>query len=376
MIHPNHRRIVLEMLSLPTAPFVEGAVVSYLERFCESRPSLKLTRDRAGNLLVHLRRGRRRVKRPICLTAHLDHPGFIADRMRGTNKLRALWRGGVQPPYFVGSRVRFHAEGRWTRGTVRSIETYRDNNIRRVSSAMIDVARPIPAGAPGMWDFPDASIAGGRIKARGCDDLAGAAAMVCCLEEMVRRRMDGDAYFLFTRAEEVGFVGALAACRLNTVPTNSLVVVVETSSQLPFARIGDGPVLRVGDKATVFTPAVTAHCGAVAADLAKRDRGFAYQRKLMDGGTCEASAYGQLGYDATCLCLSLGNYHNMNTRTKRLGAEYVSLRDYVNLVKWFVELSRGRQPYAAVDRNLVARLGKIEKQYKQVLSATRRTPVY
>ena len=35
MIHPRHRKILLDVLPLPTAPFVEGAAVAYLERFCQ-----------------------------------------------------------------------------------------------------------------------------------------------------------------------------------------------------------------------------------------------------------------------------------------------------------------------------------------------------
>jgi hypothetical protein len=46
----------------------------------------------------------------------------------------------------------------------------------------------------------------------------------------------------------------------------------------------------------------------------------------MDGGTCESSAYCQRGYDATGICIALGNYHNMNVRRKRIGPEYVDLR--------------------------------------------------
>ena len=241
MMHPLHRRILLDVLSLPTAPFAEGAVVSYIEGFCRGRRGLTLTRDAAGNILVHLRSRGRRVRRPVCLTAHLDHPGFVADGMIGPGRLRAVWRGGVRAEYFVGARVRFHCDGRWTRGRVRSITQCREGKLKRVNGAVIDVARPVRAGAPGMWDFPDAAIRGRRIRARGCDDLAGAAGMLCCIEEIVRGRLGAEAYFLFTRAEEVGFAGALAASRLKTVPRRCYVVAVETSSELPSARIGDGP---------------------------------------------------------------------------------------------------------------------------------------
>jgi endoglucanase len=376
MLNSTHQKIVLEVLSLPTAPFVEGAVVDWLERFCRGRRGLRLTRDRAGNVLVHLRRGRSRIRRPVCLAAHLDHPGFIADRMTAPGRLRAHWRGGVKPEYFVGSGVRFHAEDRRTRGRVRSISTYRDGKITRVKSAVLEVSRPVPAGAPGMWALPAPSIGKRLIRAPACDDLVGAAAMVCAVEQILRRRMGAEAYLLFTRAEEVGFAGALNACRLGTVPTKCPVVVVETSSELPSARIGDGPVMRVGDRASVFHPASSAWCDAAATRLAKRDRKFTYQRKLMDGGTCEASAFNQFGYDATCVCLALGNYHNMDVKRKRLAPEYVSLSDFTSLVKLFVELARSTEPYTGKQADLRQRLARIDRQYRRLIDQTRDTPVY
>ena len=82
--------------------------------------------------------------------------------------------------------------------------------------------------------------------------------MLCAIHELARGRRSCDAYFLFTRAEEVGFVGALAAARLKTIPQRCFVVAMETSTQLPHAKMGDGPILRVGDRASTFTSSATA----------------------------------------------------------------------------------------------------------------------
>ena len=187
--------------------------------------------------------------------------------------------------------------------------------------------------------------------------------------------MRAEAYFLFTRGEEVGFAGALAAARLETIPKKCCVIAVETSSELPSARIGDGPILRVGDKASVFHPAVTAHGQAVANDLAARDKRFVYQRKLMDGGTCESSAYCQYGYEATGLCVALGNYHNMDLKRRRLAPEYVDLHDVANLIKGFVAWARGRVAYTGADTALRKRLVALDQQYRSLLTKTRQTPV-
>ncbi|UCC29201.1 MAG: hypothetical protein JSU86_13475 [Phycisphaerales bacterium] len=369
-----NRKILRDMLSLPTAPFAEHHVMGYVERFCARRKKVTLRRDPVGNLLVRLRQGKRRIARPVCITAHLDHPGFVVDKMVSRRRLRANWRGGVPKEYFVGSQVRFFVDGTWVRGRVRSVKTVTRNKRRRVDTALVDVPGEVPPGSIGMWDLPDPRVLGTRIHARPCDDLSGAAAMICTIGELVRRRYTCDAYFLFTRAEEVGFAGAIAAARKKTIPSKCYIVAMENSTELSHARMGDGPILRVGDRASVFTPAVTAYCHQIARDLAAADRRFRCQRKLMDGGMCESSAYCTLGYEATGVCFALGNYHNVDTKRKKIAPEYIDLHDFDNAVKWFVELARAARPYTGRDDALRAQLHDLERSYKTLLRSSRSRP--
>lgn len=373
--HPSiHLKILGEMLALPTAPFAEHVVLDYVERFCKRRRKVRITSDSAGNLLARVRQGRRRVRRPVCITAHLDHPGFVADKMVSKRRVRAFWRGGVPREYFVGSGVRFHVDGSWVRGSVRTIKTVMQNGVRRVRTATVDVPANVPSGSIGMWDFPEPKVRSHRIHARGCDDIAGASAMLCCIDRLVRGGDSCDAYFLFTRAEEVGFVGAIAAARLGTIPSECFVVAMETSAELPSAKMGDGPILRVGDRSSTFTPHTTAYCHLIARSLARSDRSFRFQRKLMDGGTCESSAYCTLGHDATGLCIALGNYHNINAKAKRLAPEYVDLYDFDHVVKWFVELAKAPYPYTGRDESLNKQLDQLEREHRALLRSSRMRP--
>jgi endoglucanase len=294
--------------------------------------------------------------------------------MVGKGRLRAFWRGGVSKEYFVGSAVRFDVDGVWAKGRVASIKLRRADGTGRVDTVVVEVSRPVPQGSIGMWDFPDPVERGRRIFARGCDDLAGAAAMLCAIDELCRTRGYCDAYFLFTRAEEVGFVGAIAAAKSRTIPKKCFVVAMETSSERPFAKMGDGPILRVGDKVSTFTHAVTAYCHRIARELALADRGFRYQRKLMDGGTCESSAYCTLGYEATGLCVALGNYHNVDAKRTKLGPEYINLDDFENVIKWFVELARAPRPYMGRDEALDEQMINLAKRYEKLLRSSREKP--
>ncbi len=370
MTRKQSESILRNVLSLPTAPFAEQHILDHIRSFVAARPLLSLREDKAGNQLVHYRRGKGQTPRPICLTAHLDHPGFVSDRMMSKSTLRAIWRGGVMCEYFPAARVRFFDGDRWVKGRVRSIKTVKTGMRRVVKSALLDVGAAVPSGCPGMWDFPDPAIRNGRIHTRAADDLAGVGAMLACAHALDAAKANGEAYFLFTRAEEVGFVGAMAACKLKTIPKRCVVVAIETSSELKNARMGDGPILRVGDKASTFTSAATAFAGAVASDLAAKKRRFAYQRRLMDGGTCESTAYCALGYEATGICLALGNYHNMNKRTGKLGPEYIDLDDFANLVDWFIALATTKRRYTGRDTDMDKRLDEIQREHNAILYRT------
>ncbi|MCG3129528.1 MAG: hypothetical protein FLDDKLPJ_00261 [Phycisphaerae bacterium] len=370
MLDSRAQRILTDLLTLPTAPFAEHHVLGYVEAFLRERRELRWTRDDAGNVLIHFKRGGKKVRRPVCITAHLDHPGFVADRMIGPRRVRAFWRGWVPPELFVGAKMRFFQNDRWVRGKVASIRTAVKAGRKRVDTAVIDVTTPVAPGSVGMWDFPDPKIRGGRIYARGCDDLAGAAAILTCLDRLTRSRTPGEAYFLLTRAEEVGFIGAIAACRLGTIPKRCVVVNVETSSQLPNARQGDGPILRVGDKASLFDPGVAAWLGAVAARIAKRDKAFRFQRKLMDGGTCEASAFCRFGYEAAGVCVALGNYHNVDRENNVLAPEHIHLEDWANLVRWFEALAAADHPFVPGNPELAAWIADLEATYADLLAAS------
>ncbi|MGH9891572.1 MAG: hypothetical protein ACREA0_06235, partial [bacterium] len=92
---------------------------------------------------------------------------------------------------------------------------------------------------------------------------------------------------------------ALEAIRLATVPRGATVVSLERSRALPGAAPGDGVVVGVGDRTTAFDLGLTQALWAAAARVAARDRGFSYRRRLMDGGTCEASAFCASGFRAS-----------------------------------------------------------------------------
>ena len=358
-------KVLKDLLNLPTAPFLESAVYDYLVAACRGLTGVRLRTDRYGNLLAHYRHQPRKIT-PLAFAAHMDHPGFCAIEMVERRTVRAEFRGGVKPEYFKGSRVRFWDDGEWVTGRIQELSKVlpppAPGRPRVPKEALIRVRGPVQPGALAMWDLPDAALKGDRVVARGCDDLAGVAALVTMLQRLARKRARGEVYCLFTRAEEVGFVGAMGAIRARTIPKRVPVVSIETSSALVHAPIGKGPIVRIGDRAVVYTPALDTFCTRIAQQLAKRRKNFQFQRKLMDGGMCEAAAFGANGYAVIGICLALGNYHNMDTAREKIGSEWVSLADWHGMVNLFEALVRDETGPGVPDTHLKERIdGLFEK---------------
>ena len=321
----TRRRWLTELTGLPTAPGKESAVEDWV-RHWSIRRDIEVKKDRAGNLLVRPKTRSRR--RPIVAVAHMDHPAFVVTRTGKRTEVEL--RGGVFPEYLVETRLLIETSSgpRPTR-----LEEFDSTTKRGWLAGRHDHAG---VGDIVRWAFPPQSLGtrGDRVRAIACDDLAGAAAALATLDSVVADGV-GNFSVLLTRAEEVGFLGAIAACELQTIPAGSRVLSIECSRESLDAPVGGGPIMRVGDASSVFSSGLTNQVAETA-----RSEGILHQRKLMAGGTCEATAFAALGYEATGLCLALENYHNMvdidavrsGKRKARLAPEAISLSDFHGLV--------------------------------------------
>ncbi len=335
------------ILECPTATFLEDLPAEHVRRFASRRSSLSLAEDPSGNLVVSYPGRRRPKSAPLVLVAHLDHPGFAVTSVQG-DTAELEFRGGVVRKHARrGTKLDFYAPGRKSPiGSGRLLSTH-ERGARRPGMlaggrARIERGRAV-AGGFTMWAFPAWRLRGGKMWSRCLDDLAGAAAALAVLDEMHRRRPRGAHVIgLFTRAEETGFLGTLGAIRSRTVPKNSRVLSLETSKALPAAPIGGGVIVRVGDAMSLFHPPLMGRLAAEAKALAADDPDFRWQRRLMDGGSCEATAFCAAGYRSGGVCLPLGNYHNMSGLDggrKGIGPEHVAVADYVSEIQLLVRLA-------------------------------------
>jgi endoglucanase len=332
------------VLRLPTAPYHEHAVRDFVIRYCRGL-GMHVETDRVGNLIVkyqRLRAGRvrsrsaptrsRETRSPLVFVAHMDHPGF--EMLDGK---RAEFLGGVPKEMLAkGGRVRVYtSQNRVQRqqSTVKAtIRRFDGSGWPKRKIVELTVEGAVRKGDLGMWDVPPFRVSGGRLQATAIDDVLGSVVMLATLTDVARRKLRTNFWCVFTRAEEVGFPGVMAVIQSKRIPKSALVVSIEMSKQRPWARIGDGPVVRVGDRASIFDPAASAFLWRVAERCRVNESTFRAQRCLMDGGTCEATAFVGFGYRAGGLCLPLGNYHNIGP-SRRPRAEYVSVSDLEQLVR-------------------------------------------
>ncbi|MEL6739672.1 MAG: hypothetical protein AAFP26_03345 [Planctomycetota bacterium] len=388
--HPRgevYRRWALEITSIPTVAGREERVEAWIDAWLAERDDLAVRRDAHGNTEVRFadmpEAGRAPDgphaldpnAAPIYFTAHLDHPAFVVHEPNTDHRSRATleFRGGVMEAYFKGARVRIDPDDGAAPVEGAIVERIDPEKLAGTGvifpryTIALDAPADLAGGEIAAWALDPSSIEpdefGGLLHAPACDDLAALAAAICALEELrFIRRGDasavGDVRLLLTRSEEIGFIGAIGASRDRFMPAGSRVIALENSRSFPGdSPIHGGPIVRVGDRVSVFTPELTSAVADVAERLAggsahmlaietKGDRPWKWQRKLMPGGACEASVFCAYGYDSTCVCLPLGNYHNMAGLSEmqagthqgrpRIAREYVGVDDYCGMIDLLV----------------------------------------
>ncbi|MES2572389.1 MAG: hypothetical protein V4710_20350, partial [Verrucomicrobiota bacterium] len=268
------------LLSQPTAPFFEKAVRDEISKQLAALPHVSIKQDAFGNLIALYQRGPATPR--FAFAAHMDHPAYV----RECTDQPALFLGGVPEAYRL-----------------------KQPPTRDFGSFL-------------MWDLPAFELRENHIYSRACDDLIGCAAIVSMFMELEASNAEAAVYGLFTRAEEVGFVGAIQLAQSRQLPENVTIISLETSSERGgTCKMGEGAIIRVGDRTSIFDSATTALFVRWATEVH-----IPFQRCLMSGGTCEATAYQLYGYRTGALCVALGNYHNCGPG-EQIAPEFVSLRD-------------------------------------------------
>lgn len=320
----QHLDLLLDILAQPTAPFREEHVIATVSRVLE-QARVPFFTDPLGNLVVgaasqseYLRLVREKSTEPLrVFIAHMDHPGFHGVEWLAPRRLKVQWHGGAPVKHLTGASVWLADSHGWTgSGTLARVKLTASK--RSIDTAEVRISAPL--------DLPARTLYGGfqfrapvwrsgkKLYTKAADDLVGVFAIVAtALALFGKRRAAQPPPFLglLTRAEEVGFIGAIGHFDLGWLAQSQgrrpvVCVSLEASRTLPGAIVGKGPVVRLGDRRTVFNPDTL----KVLADVAEQVLPGTHQRRIMDGGTCEATAATAYGFPSIGISVPLGNYHN------------------------------------------------------------------
>ena len=359
----KYHEVIQQLASCPATSFHEYLVSDKIKNILD-KSDIGFIEDQYGNIVAHVEGGQSDSP-PIAFVAHMDHPGFEVSRI-DSGKIIAGALGGVPVSVFyreATSAFSFDRNGTRLSCELLAFGPPENREVEVVSDY------DLPNGTPIVFDLPDIDIHDGQINMRALDDIAGCASIISAMQEINRNPADTDVYAIFTRAEEVGLIGAKLVSQSDVIPGNTIMVSVETSSVIPGVVQGNGPIIRTGDASYTFDAEAEQVIIRARDSIQKKQSEFVSQRHLMSAGSCEASAFAANGFKSTGLAFPLGNWHNATTSIQdprgSIGVEYISLMDYIHGIK-LIEMSA--RSVLSVSESLNERLRHVPDDYRMRLN--------
>lgn len=378
-------KLLLDLTSLPTAPFRENVVLQFcVNRLQETKTPFYF--DSFGNLVVgaknetSLKQVLAKSKHPVPLfIAHSDHPGFHITGELGKNKYEWKWFGGSATQKIKGAKV-YLADSLGDFGTGKITQAVLNPNKTALSHGVLQITEIFrePSGLPrswyGAWAFSKpAWIENKTLYTRNADDFLG----VSIILELARshKKIKRPFFALISRGEEVGYIGTIGFFKKSKWNENQhqkmLAVSLETSRVLPGVEHGKGPIVRLGDRRFLFSPGHTAKL----LDLAQKTLPGHFQKRIMDGGACEASVTLSLGIPTIAITLPLGNYHNQrleggpeSLKTPLSPApEFINVNDYEGALKLCEAIVKNAKDFSNPFDEFHGVLDRLFNQYKEYL---------
>jgi endoglucanase len=382
-----------DILSQPTAPFREGHVISKISQELASA-SVPHFLDPIGNIVIgakskaeYLRLVRKKSSDPLRLfIAHLDHPGFHGMEWKSASKLQVKWHGGTPTQHLNGANVWLANSSGWVgHGKLQQAQLLPSGKAIHSGTVIFESETALRSSAQlrpaselyGGFSFRSPVWKEGELLyTKAADDLVGAFAITSLALDFwkqKKRPLEQPFLGLLTRAEEVGFIGAIGHFELgwlNTAKRKIICVSLETSRTLPGADIGKGPVVRLGDRFTVFNPDAL----KILSDIAQQTLPEKHQRRIMDGGTCEATAATVYGHPSIGISIPLGNYHNQSLEGGPDAAppngpapEFVHYQDILGLLELCHALLKPKLPWNSSWKIKKNEFKKNLKEYRPLL---------
>ncbi len=318
----------------PTA--CEGEVADAIREELAGLP-VALSYDRMGNLVAHIN-GTENAPR-LMLCAHMDEVGFMITEIDEDGFLRFDNLGGIDRRVLCGRNVLIGDETRRVPGVIAAKGIHMQSaeerkKIPEQDALYIDIgARDraeaedmVALGDFGVFDTPFATFGkdNGYLKCKALDDRMGCALLIEVLRAVADKHLPLDLYFCFTVREEIGKSGAaVTAERIRPdfaviLETTAIADLPETPAAKRVAKVGEGGVLSLMDRSTIYDRALV----DFALTTAKRQAIPVQVKKYVSGGN-DAAHIQRCGTGARCLALSAA------TRYLHAPVSVAALRDYV-----------------------------------------------
>ena len=328
--------LFLELSNIPTTSFHEELIADFIKSEL-TKNKIEFIEDKWGNIEALLQG---ETNKEIVYISHMDHPGFEITEKIDTKLFKAKTLGGLPKLCdFENTKIKTISLKNEIRGNLilndkenNSDEFRFSNSDRWLNKEFVlieleneDIEFPCPV----VFDLPVPRVHKDEIITPVADDLAGCSLILEALKILKNKNMKYSIRAIFSRAEEVGLLGARLIAKSGRISKDSIIVSVETSSELPGAISGSGPIIRTGDRASTFDNSGEIILLSSVRELLKEDKNFKYQRQLMNLGGCEATAFSAFGYKVTGISLPLINWHNA-TQSGGVEPERISITDYQN----------------------------------------------
>jgi len=286
-----------ELCSLPGVSGNEAPVSDYITEKLSGIDGVKYKIDRLGNVLVN-KKGEKRPKIRLMLSAHMDEVGFIINTVNDTGMLGFTPVGGIDPRVVLGRRVKIGKDG--IPGVIGTKAVHLQKEEERKAAPgfdklLIDIGaasredalKYVSPGDTAVFDSEFIRFGDGLVKCKAIDDRIGCAVLL----EILSKPMLYDFDAAFTVQEEVGTRGARAAA-FSLAPQAAIVVEATTAADVAFVPeekkvcfLGRGPAVSFMDGRTVYDRGLY----NLAFDTAK-DKGIPCQTKLAVAGGNDAGA--------------------------------------------------------------------------------------
>ena len=272
----NERTELLKELSQAFGPTgCEGNVGELICKRAENYCHLYAT-DRMGNFVFKLApKVYSAHTKKIMISAHMDEVGMMINEIDGDGYLKFDTLGGIDERVLCGRNVVIGDENKKIKGVIASKAIHHQSADERkkatkVSDMYIDIGATSKEDAEKYVDIGDFAtfesdfVLFGKderlVKSKALDDRLGCAVLLEVMKYLAENENENqnELYFCFTVREEVGLSGAQTVAQVIkpdyaiVLETTAIADIDDVSPELRVADLGNGGVVSVMDRSTVY----------------------------------------------------------------------------------------------------------------------------